>query len=990
MPALFNQPDQPRALTFEHERNAAIREGEWELVGMRYDNSLTGAGGSKPALHDALERRTKGAMKQTKLERVVWAAALLAATEVANASVRPSGVFGDHMVLQRDAYVPVWGTAAPGETVTVRFANQKRTATAGAQGRWEIRLDPMPASAVPRGLAVFGRLESATSSQEFTDVLVGDVWLCAGPGFERLMCRLGHDAKREIALASCPQLRLLRPDVYTSVVPVADINPAEWVVVSPETISMYPISWYFGRDLQAATGVPVGLVLATKASDRVADWLAWRRDQDDKRQARALATLAQRLPQDIADAETWLQFMRRWEPGDPIDSLPFPSHIPYQFYGRHHPGFGGPYPLAHLQHTIYNAMIGPLAPMALHGVVLFTEFGPRNRLRSGDLALLVQSWRDAWGRPDLPFILPETLAVHSRVERVDAAVKNAAGLPGVTVLARTAGQFSDRKGGGFWRKLAALAKDVPAGKFAPAQEPPSWPPAATVRVPPVKASLETAHIFGDNMVLQCDRPVKVWGWAEPGETVSVSFAGQVKQGVAGAKLRWQITLDRLPVSASPRTMTVAGRTETVRYENVVVGEVWVNSGQSNAGFAMGGTFGFDEERPRADHPETRYFRNVRAANVLPQRRNEGEWVVATPETVGAMSGQGYYFAKAIQQQFEAPVGIVEANHGGSSIFSWTSHSALAASPKLKGLLADLVRERDRTLESLPALVDGVQRWAEGARRNAALMRPTPPFPIDMSPVRPFYSWHQNIMRRRGSMFYNTMIYPMIGAGIRGVLWNQGEADTNVEQGSIYDELMVTMVADWRKSWGYDFPFYFVQMPAIKGRRFLLRMWQAQTRAMERIPNSGMIVCNDISEAARGMRGIHPRDKKSVGERLARLALVRTYGVRGMIDSSPFMRSVRRDGNRVVVTFSSVGKGLKTRDGRAPDSWQLAGADGRYVAAQATLSAEQVALAAEGIGEPASVRLGWTADSNCNLVNSAGLPAMPFSAAIGSGHNGDER
>jgi len=922
-------------------------------------------------------------MAQTNLATIIWTVALSAAAGSASVSIRPAGVFGDHMVLQRDAYVPVWGTAAPGEAVTVGFADQEKAVTADAQGRWEIRLDPMPASAVPRELTICGKLMAVVSSQEFTDVLVGDVWLCAGPGFERLMCRLGHDTQREIAQASCPQVRLLRPDVYTSVLPVADINPANWVVVSPGTVPMYPITWYMGRDLEAATGVPVGLVLATKASDRVTDWLAWRRDQNDRRQTAAFATLTQRLPQDIANAEAWLQAMRGWQPRDPIDFLPFPSHIPYQFYGRHHPGFGGSYPLTHLKHTIYNAMVGPLAPAALHGVVFFTEFGPRSRARSNDLAQVVQSWRGAWSRPELPFILPQ-----SGIERVDAAIMRAAALPGVTVLARMAEQFSDRKGGDFWRRLAALAKDVPAGRFSPGREPPSSPPAAMVAVPPAKARLETAHIFGNNMVLQCDRPVRVWGWAEPGEAITVSFADQVKRGVADAKRRWQVTLDRLAVDASPRTMTVAGKTETIRYENVVVGEVWVNSGQSNAGYAMGGTFGFNEERPRADYPAIRNFRNVRAANVLPQRRSEGEWVVVTPETVGMMSGQGYYFARAIHRQLQAPVGIVEANHGGSSIFSWTSHSALASSPRLRGLLADLVRERDRTLESLPALVDGVRRWAEGARENAALTRPMPPFPIDLSPVRPFYSWHQNIMSRRGSMFYNTMIYPMIGAGIRGVLWNQGEADTNQERAGIYDELMVTMVADWRKAWGHDFPFYFVQMPAVKGRSLLLRIWQAQTRAVERIPHSGMIVCNDISEAARGMRGIHPRDKKSVGERLARLALVRTYGVKGMIDSSPFMRSVRRDGNRAVATFSSVGDGLKTRDGQAPDSWELARDDGRYVPAQAMLRAAQVVLTADGIEVPATVRLGWAPDSNCNLVNSAGLPAMPFSAAIGAGNSGE--
>jgi sialate O-acetylesterase len=191
--------------------------------------------------------------------------------------------------------------------------------------------------------------------------------------------------------------------------------------------------------------------------------------------------------------------------------------------------------------------------------------------------------------------------------------------------------------------------------------------------------------------------------------------------------------------------------------------------------------------------------------------------------------------------------------------------------------------------------------------------------------------------------------------------------------------MATMVADWRTQWGQAFPFYFVQMPARKGDG-LPSMWDAQTRALARIPNSGMIVCNDIAEPGTRFE-VHPRDKKNVGERLARLALVRTYGVKGILDASPMMHSVTRDGGRVIVTFSTPGEGLKTRDDKPSDSWELAGADGNYVAARAEISGDKVIVSVDGVDQPASVRLGWKSDSNCNLINSAGLPAMPFSSAV---------
>jgi len=365
-------------------------------------------------------------------------------------------------------------------------------------------------------------------------------------------------------------------------------------------------------------------------------------------------------------------------------------------------------------------------------------------------------------------------------------------------------------------------------------------------------------------LLQCDQPITVWGWCEPGENVTVSFSGQSVQTTADASGRWKVALAALKATGRPDTMSITTKTESLRFQNVVVGEVWVNSGQSNAGFVMSATLGFEEEQPKATNTAIRCFLNAKAANVLPQRRNLGEWRVLSPETVGRMSGMGYYFAKFIHRGIHAPVGIIEANHGGSTIFSWTTEAALASSPKFETLAAQQKLTCDEAMRHLPLVEQSVRAWVAEARKNDALTRPMMPFPIDASPVRPFYSsFLQNPAERRGCMFYHTMIQPMIGYGIRGVLWNQGEADGN--KTAIYDDLMATMVADWRKQWGHEFPFYFVQMPARKGDASLLSMWQAQTQALVKIPNSGMIVCNDISEPGTRYE-VHPRDKKNVGER----------------------------------------------------------------------------------------------------------------------------
>lgn len=897
--------------------------------------------------------------------------------------LRLANSFTTSMVLQRDMPVPVWGTAAPGKALTVTFAKQTKNAVADADGRWQVTLDPMPASAESRTLIV----KDPVSSFEFqlADLLVGDVWLCTGPGIMRNMGAL-QNAKKEIAKDTFPQVRILRPDNYRSTVPVSDIPPGvAWTAVSPETIEKYAVTWYVGRELHLASKIPIGIILANMETDMTQEWLPWRFDPKDKAQTAALKLLAEQLPNDIARAEAWSYNMRKRAAGDPIDLLLFPSSIPYAFYNRH-PIFGGDYPITTKRSNVYNTLINPLIPMALRGVIFNCEFESKHgTLAQASVKELVESWRSAWGRPGLPFVVSEPVGkVEKKVEaNFSTAVATAGTLSSVAIVARPS-TFSEQASEAYWKSVADTAMKVAKDDVKAMPKPEAWALASPVKLEPcaTRRRLEAAHLFVDNMVLQCDQPLKVWGWSEQGDEVTVSIAGQNKTAVADAGGKWQVMLEPLKAGETPLSMTIKGKVDTLNIENILAGEVWINSGQSNSGYVLSATLGFSEEQPLANYPAIRYFANARAADVLPQRRNMGQWVVVTPETAGRMSGMGYYFARALQKEKHVPVGIIEANHGGSSIISWMSDAAFASSPKFATLAKDRALVRDEMIANLPVVEESVRLWAADARRNAALARPVLPFPVDISPIRPFYgSFLQNPMNRRGSMFYNAMISSMAGYGVKGALWNQGEADTGNERTGIYDELMAGMVADWRKSWGYDFAFYYVQMPSIKGRSGLLEMWPAQARALTKIPKSGMIVCNDISEPERGEGGIHPRDKKNVGERLARLAFVRTYGMKGMIDSSPMMESVARDGNRVVVTFSTPGEGLKTRDGKPSDAWEIAGADGKFVPAKAEISGAKVIVTAAAVSAPASVRLGWSPDSNCNLVNSAGLPAMPFSSSV---------
>lgn len=903
---------------------------------------------------------------------------IVAATCTATASVaRLANVFTDNMVLQRDMRVGVWGAGEPSEALVVRFADQEKKTQVSADGSWKVFLDPMAANPIPQVLTVTA---GDAAEAVLKNVLVGDVWVFSGAGHERTMEQLGHDTAKLLPKAQAPLVRVLRPDQYNSLFPVSDVNAdCRWIEVNPKDIARYSVSWYFGQHLQELTQVPVGIVLATKSSQDAREFFAWENSPADQRQQGIAKRISDKLPEDIANAKRWLQSMENCAPGDLIDLLPFPSYVPYTYYGQS-PNFdNGSYPYPNEKTSVFNAMVFPLRNMTVRGVVFFNEFEGRATFPDYTFTEIVAKWRARFGQSQLPFVIPE-MQNDKFSQRFDAAVAKLGETSFVQVLKKDELPFSGRDGGGYWEKLAEIADGTPMYKQEVAENIPALPEAEKVQVPDFSAKLRTSHMFSSNMVLQRDMPVKIWGWTPaPKEAVSLDFAGQSQLVESDGQGRWEVTLARLAASKTPRAMTITSRNEKLVYDNILVGEVWINSGQSNAGFAMGGTFFYEDEVKTRLDDHIRYFYNTKTTSVLPLKSNYANgWKVLNQDTLAAMSGQGYHFAKEISKELDVPVGIIEANMGGAHIIRFCNAETLQGNPKLKAFYDDLVAVTDDARRSLPELRRCVQDWVVGAEMNAGLERPFPPFPIDMSPFKPFYSWYQSHMSERGATLFNTLIGPMQGLAFRGVLWNQGEADRFPPMLGVYDELCAAMVSHWRRFFDNEFPFYFVGMPAMKGQDALLPFWEKQVNCTSLIPDSAMIVSNDISEADQAFgRAIHPRNKKDVGQRLALLALSRTYGEKGFVDSSPFMQKVVRDGDRLMVTFAPVGEGLRTRDGKEPDSWELAGADGKFIPAKAVIENDKVMVSAEGIDTPVAVRLGWQPDSNCNLVNSAGLPAMPF-------------
>ncbi len=459
----------------------------------------------------------------------------------------------------------------------------------------------------------------------------------------------------------------------------------------------------------------------------------------------------------------------------------------------------------------------------------------------------------------------------------------------------------------------------------------------------LRADVRCALPFSDHMVLQRDRPAAVWGQAAPGEAVTVEFAGQTKSATAAPDGRWQVALDPLPASAEPRTLTVRGR-NTLTFADVLVGEVWLCSGQSNMEKPLGpvpkqkATDNYREAIRRADQPQLRLFQvpwyAEPKAGVIGLR-----WVPCTPETLAdtEFSAAAYYFGRELVRQLDLPVGLIHSSFGGTQIEAWMPASAFASDPALR----DLVNVH-------------------------------------------YFAWIKGV---QPTELYQSMIIPLEPYTLRGFLWYQGESNVMEADGAIYTAKMRALIASWRAAWGEaDAPFYFVQLapyaysrsdkfPKRLTREALPVFWEAQTAALA-IPRTGMIVTTDL---VADTHDIHPTDKRDVGLRLARLALTDTYGRRDTLGRSPRFGDLRTlpDG-KAELAFTDVGAGLRTRDGRAPNGFLLAGEDRRFVPARAVIDgADHVIVSSPEVPRPVAVRFAWDEVANPNLVNSAGLPAISF-------------
>jgi sialate O-acetylesterase len=494
----------------------------------------------------------------------------------------------------------------------------------------------------------------------------------------------------------------------------------------------------------------------------------------------------------------------------------------------------------------------------------------------------------------------------------------------------------------------------------------------------ISSAVELPRMFSDHGVLQQGAVVPVWGWGSPGENVSVEFGGQKVVAKAGQDGEWRIELKDLKANATGRKMTVTGDSSgTVEVRDLLVGEVWMASGQSNMQWKLAQTERAKEDIPAANYPGIRMFLTDQTTAATPQRKVGGSWLVATPGDVGKFSAVGYYFGLKLHQELGVPVGIICTAWGGRPSEAFTSREGLSTKPEGKALVDALDAEMknydpakakagyDAALAAWEKKVAEIKESNKTAEKQQGMpRRPGPP----ASPA---------LNSGRASAIYNGMIHPWVGYALTGAIWYQGES--NASRAKQYETIFPQLILDWRRLWKKELPFYFVQLANFKNPSNepgvpdpWAELQNAQLLTLT-LPKTGMAVINDI-----GMAGnIHPTNKLDVGNRLARWALARDYGKTGIVISGPLYKSAKIDGDSVRIELEHA-KGLKSRDGGPLKRFEIAGSDRKWHWADAVIEGESVVVSSKEVPKPVAVRYAWASNpEGANLVNGEGLPASLF-------------
>ncbi|HRH94772.1 MAG TPA: hypothetical protein PLB55_02500 [Prosthecobacter sp.] len=492
------------------------------------------------------------------------------------------------------------------------------------------------------------------------------------------------------------------------------------------------------------------------------------------------------------------------------------------------------------------------------------------------------------------------------------------------------------------------------------------------------AELSVPHFFSDHMILQRERAAAIWGKADANAEVTLSFKGKSATTKAAADGKWRAQIETGAADAKGAVLTIRAGADKLEIKDVLVGEVWFASGQSNMFYTMNRSPEYEGLIKESNHPALRMFNAPLVTAADNQDDIEGVWQASTPETVPGFSAVAFFFARKLHLELGIPVGVIKSAWGGKPVETFTSREALNTLPGTKALVDTMLKDEASydQAKADAAYATKLEQWKAtmaAAKGKSAEERKRLPKKPDV-PKRPL------LTEGKPGVLFAAMIHPFAGYTMRGAIWYQGEG--NAKAGAVpYDQSLPLMINDWRKRWNDEFSFYYVQLAGYRapstepGTPDPWALLQDRMRlVLATTPKTGMAITNDIGEA----NDIHPKNKKDPGERLARWALAKDYGKK-LIYSSPLFKSSEVKGDAIRVTFDQSGAGLKSRDGGPLKRFEIAGADKVWKWADAKIDGtDSVIVSSAEMKAPAAVRYAWASNpEGANLINSDGLPASVF-------------
>ena len=492
------------------------------------------------------------------------------------------------------------------------------------------------------------------------------------------------------------------------------------------------------------------------------------------------------------------------------------------------------------------------------------------------------------------------------------------------------------------------------------------------------AELSVPHFFSDHMILQRERAAAIWGKADAGAEVTVSFKGKSASAKTAADGKWRAQIETGAADAKGAALTISAGAEKIEIQDVLVGEVWFASGQSNMFYTMNRSPEYAGLIAESNHPALRMFNAPLVTAEENQEDIDGSWKAATPETVPDYSAVAFFFARKLHLELGVPVGVIKSAWGGKPVETFTSREALNTLPGTKALVEAMLKDEASfdQAKADAAYAIKLEQW----KATMAAAKGKPEVDRKRLPKKPDAPKRPLLTEGRPGVLYAAMIHPFVGYTMRGAIWYQGEG--NARPGAVpYDQTLPLMINDWRKRWADEFSFYYVQLASYHapstepGTPDSWALTQDRMRlVLATTPKTGMAVTNDVGEA----NDIHPKNKKDPGERLACWALVKDYG-KQLLYSGPLFKSSEVKDGAIRVTFDQAGEGLKSRDGGALKRFEIAGADKKWKWADAKIDGnDAVIVSSAEVKAPVAVRYAWAANpEGSNLVNSDGLPASVF-------------